>query len=122
MSLKDFRSTPSGTRTPNLLIKSLVGLGPKYGTNQCETWDYVGFSRIRAPPKWEFPVPKLTHELTQPPEARGNFQRTALPARIDELFPPCQTPLMFIAFLTDPEPIPDHASRGAREFDQSGDA
>ena len=55
---------PGGARTHDLRIKSLVGLGPKYWKNQCETWDYVGFSRIRAPPIWELPVPKLTHELT----------------------------------------------------------
>ncbi len=42
--LKDFRHAPSGTRTPNLLIKSPGQEGPKYGKNQHEIWDYVGFS------------------------------------------------------------------------------
>ena len=60
-----YPSEPGGARTHDLRIKSLVGPGPKCGENQCKTWIDVGFSRARAPPIWEIPVPKLTQELTQ---------------------------------------------------------
>jgi len=40
--------------------------GPKCGKNQHKTWANVGFPRARAPPIWEFPVPKLTQKLPQP--------------------------------------------------------
>jgi hypothetical protein len=57
------RGAQRRSSTPNLLITSPVGLGTKYGKNQCMTWDHVGSSRIRAPPIGAVPVPKLTQPL-----------------------------------------------------------
>jgi hypothetical protein len=44
-------------------------------TEQCRSWMNVGDSRIRAAPIWGFPVPKPTHELTQP--LRGQITLSA---------------------------------------------
>jgi hypothetical protein len=84
-AIHDAFNEPGGARTHDLRIKSLVGLGPKCGKNQCKTWVNMVFPRTRAPPIWEFPVPKLTHELTHafvaqfPPAGDGcGMSRNAL--------------------------------------------
>lgn len=72
---------PGGARTHDLRIKSLGRKGPKYWKNQYGIWVYVGFSRIRAPPIREFPVPKLSTAVENVTKAAGE---NVTPGRGDE--------------------------------------
>jgi hypothetical protein len=68
--------------THDLRIRSLGQGRPKYWKYQYETWVYVVFFRIRAPPIWEFPVTKLTQKLTQPLCRDRGFRTRKLPAPV----------------------------------------
>jgi len=64
--------------------------------------------------------------LTDPPTVQTILRHLDLPHRPPPLAPARAPPQVELAFdqtpdvdLAEPEPVPDHASRGARVFDQS---